>query len=121
MKSLIFLPVLLMSYSFVEISKTTDDNSVYNCRSKFRFEKRVTLLKDDCITATLENIAGDTYAIKFYNKCDTGYKVYYQVIDNGSVIQDTSTCYVKAKSGNSSGTIHCSALATIIIIKKEFY
>ena len=79
-----------------------------------------TFLKEECTPeGYLDNIAGDTYAIKFNNKCDTAYKIYYQVIDKGKIIQETSTTVVKAKSGNATGTIHCSAQAFIKIIKKE--
>lgn len=76
--------------------------------------------EDACsVEGYLDNIAGDTYAIKFTNRCDTTYKIYYQVMDKGKVIQDISSTVVKAKSGNSTGTIHCSPEAFVKITRKE--
>lgn len=76
-------------------------------------------MPEECIEASLENIAGDTYAIKFKNTCSDDYRVYYQVVDGDAVIEDTSTAIVHANSSNSSGTIHCSASARVKITKKE--
>jgi hypothetical protein len=77
------------------------------------------LMEECTVKGWLENIAGDTYAIKFKNNCDTAYRLYYEVVDKGKIIQETSTTIVKAKSENSTGTIHCSSEAMIKIIKKE--
>lgn len=78
-----------------------------------------TVTADECITNYLDNIAGDTYAAKFKNGCGDTYRVYYQIIDGGKVIQDVTSTIVRAKSENSTGTYHCSANAYIKFIKKE--
>jgi len=74
---------------------------------------------DNCIAGWLDNIAGDTYAIKLKNTCDEDYKVYYMIKDGDTIIQDTSQSVVRKNSENSSGTIHCKSSAKVVIIKKE--
>jgi hypothetical protein len=73
----------------------------------------------ECVEGHLEDIAGDTHAEKFTNTRDDGYRISYQVIDGGAVIQDTATIVVAAHSTNVSGTIHCSPNASIQILSEE--
>ena len=121
MKTLFLFPLILLSYSFINMNDSGAKKQIVKNELRIALFKNDLFSYDDCITASLENIAGDTYAMKFYNKCDSGYKVYYRVVDRGRIIQETSTVYVKGNSGNSSGTIHCSDEAEIRIIKKESF
>ena len=82
-------------------------------------DMRLSLAHYNCISGSLDNISGNTYAIKFKNGCDDDYRVYYQVIDGGKVIMDTNSVIVRAHSENSSGTVQCSANSFVKIIKEE--
>ncbi|MFV5701739.1 hypothetical protein ACM55F_07680 [Flavobacterium sp. XS2P12] len=119
-KYLIYFLVLLLS-SFVGVYNFKEKALISKNVSVFNLKMNKVLFKDECIDVYLDNIAGDTYAIKFYNKCEISYIVYYQIVDMDKIIQETSSAVVKANSGNSSGTIHCSSEAFVKIIRKETF
>ncbi len=75
------------------------------------------LYSQNCVQSWLENIAGDSYAIKFRNNCDNDLRVYYTVQDGNKVIQEESSVFVRKGSENVSGIIHCSGNANIEISK----
>jgi hypothetical protein len=129
--ALISLLSILVNPSFSKSTAIYTSSSVYSAQQKLTpflyvidtssiAACRPDKVMDDCsVTGILDNIAGDTYAVKFTNTCDDDYRVYYQVIDGDKTIQDTSSAVVRAHSSNSSGTLHCSSNAYIKIIKRE--
>ena len=120
MKTLFLLPLILLSYSFINMNDSSTKGSTIKHELGFNTEKRKPFFDDDCITAKLEHINKDIYAIKVYNKCDSNYKVHYQVIDPVNTFYP-SDINVPAKGNNTPGTIHCSEDAVINIISKVSY
>lgn len=126
MRTLFLLAIGLLSASFCIQPQRTTVDIFFPCNGITMNLETTMFSEDECITGSLDHIAGDTYAIRFFNKCESGYKVFYQVIDKDKfdkdkVIQETTSCYLRSKSGNSSGTIHCSPQAYIKIIRKEIF
>lgn len=113
--------ITLLAFTPLLFSFNFKNNSLASKKISFDENMNRSVSEDKCIKAYLENLFNDTHAIKFYNKCDTGYRVFYQVTDKGKIIQETSSVYVRANSGNSPGTIHCSPEAVVKIIRKEAF
>ena len=71
------------------------------------------------IKGEMDNIAGDTYFVKFSNSSGDTYRIHYIINDEGKIIQDENTMAVQGHSSNANGPYHCGPNATIKVIKAD--